>query len=78
MTTINFAVPLHAGLVRLEIFDVRGQKVRTLAEESLPAGQHSRVWNGRTDDGRQVASGVYFYRLSGRDFTQTRKMVAVQ
>jgi subtilisin-like proprotein convertase family protein len=78
MTEISFSVPQNAGLVRLEIFDVRGQKVRTLAQEALAAGQHTRTWNGRHDDGRQVASGVYFYRLSGRDFHQTRKMVVVQ
>ncbi|MEZ4388922.1 MAG: proprotein convertase P-domain-containing protein [Candidatus Krumholzibacteriia bacterium] len=78
MTEISFAVPQDAGLVRLEIFDVRGQKVRTLAQEALPAGQHTRTWNGRTDAGRQVASGVYFYRLSGNNFSDTRKMVVVQ
>jgi len=78
MTEISFAVPQGAGLVRLDIFDVRGQKVRSLAQEALPAGQHTRVWNGRNDEGRAVASGVYFYRLTGRGFEQTRKMVVVQ
>ncbi len=78
MTEISFAVPQGAGLVSLEVFDVRGQKVRTLAREALPAGQHTRTWNGRTDEGRQVASGVYFYRLAGNNFSETRKMVVVQ
>lgn len=77
-TEINFAVPNDAGTVRLEVFDVRGTKVRTLVDQALPAGRHTSVWNGRTDEGRQVASGVYFYRLTGRGFAETRKMVAVQ
>ncbi len=78
MTEIRFAVPESAGLVRLEIFDVRGQKVRTLVQAALPSGQHTRIWHGRDDVGGQVASGVYFYRLRGGGFDQTRKMVVVQ
>ena len=77
-TEIRFAVPPQAGHVRLEIFDVRGQKVRTLVEGALPAGDHARVWQGRTDTGRPAPSGVYFYRLSGDGFSETRKMVVVQ
>jgi hypothetical protein len=67
-TEISFAVPTDAGTVRLEVFD----------DQALPSGRHTSVWNGRTDKGRQVASGVYFYRLTGRGFSETRKMVAVQ
>lgn len=77
-TEISFAVPADAGLVRLEIFDLRGQKVRTLLDEILPAGQHTQTWNGRDDAGLPVPSGVYAYRLTGRGFTQTRKMAIVQ
>jgi len=77
-TTIAFAVPQDAGTVVLEIFDVRGQRVRTLVQEPLPAGHHTRIWHGRTDAGTQVASGVYFYRLRGQGFSETQKMVLVQ
>ncbi len=77
-TEIAFSVPAAAGPVRLEIFDVRGQKIRTLVDGTLPAGQHTRTWHGRTDRGGRVASGLYFYRLQGDGFQQTRKMVVVQ
>jgi len=78
MTEISFAVPQNGGQVSLEIFDVRGQKVRTLVQSHLEAGNHTRTWNGRDDRGGQVASGVYFYRLAGDGFVQTRKMTVVQ
>jgi subtilisin-like proprotein convertase family protein len=77
-TTISFAVPANAGLVTLSIYDVSGRKVNTLEQGNLPAGQYSRVWHGRDDTGRQVSSGVYFYKLSGAGFSQTRKMVVLQ
>ncbi len=77
-TTIAFEVPANAGLVTLAIYDVSGRQVRTLAQESLAPGQHTRTWQGRDDGGRAVASGVYFYKLTGDGFTQTRKMVVVQ
>jgi subtilisin-like proprotein convertase family protein len=77
-TTIAFEVPADAGVVTLSIFDVSGRKVRTLAQESLAPGRYQRVWQGRDDTGRQVSSGVYFYRLTGSGFTETRKMVVIQ
>jgi len=77
-TEISFAVPAEAGLVTLDIFDLRGFKVRNLERSQLSPGVYMRVWNGRDDDGTAVSSGVYFYRLSGSNFTQTRKMLIVQ
>lgn len=59
-----------AAPVRLELFDVTGQRVRTLLRSTLPAGTHATSWNGRDDAGRSVASGVYLVRLTtpgGRD-----------
>jgi len=77
-TEIHFSVPADAGLVTLDIFDVRGLKVRSLERSNLEAGTYSRVWNGRDETGSPVSSGVYFYRLSGNNFSQTSKMVMVQ
>ena len=77
-TEISFAVPAEAGLVTLDIFDLRGFKVRNLERSQLAPGVYMRVWNGRDDAGTAVSSGVYFYRLSGSNFTQTRKMLIVQ
>lgn len=62
------------GAVRLEIFDILGNRIRALVEEYLPAGQHRVEWDGRDAAGKTAASGIYFYRLEIGDFTQTRKM----
>lgn len=61
-TTISFAIPRDAA-VRLEIFDVMGRKVRTLLDGRRPLGHHSIAWNGRSDSGEDVSSGVYFYHF---------------
>ena len=61
-TTINFSVPKTAS-VSLVIYNIRGQKVKELLNESLEYGNHSVVWNGRDESNRSVASGVYFARL---------------
>ncbi|MBD3221550.1 Omp28-related outer membrane protein [bacterium] len=68
----------RAGQARLEIFNARGQLVRVLADEALPAGAHEFTWQGRTDTGQQAASGTYFYRLVTGDETLTRKMTLVK
>jgi M6 family metalloprotease-like protein len=70
-TLISFQVAL-AGEVKLEIYDLLGQRVRSLAEGELIPGLHQRLWDGRDQGGRPVASGVYFCRLraGGQVFSQ--------
>ena len=51
--------------MRLEIFDVLGQRVRTLIAETQAAGFHPVVWDSRDDGGREVAAGVYLYAIAG-------------
>jgi hypothetical protein len=76
-TTINFDLPAPAH-VRLDIFNILGQRVRTLLDRAMPAGTHAVRWDGRDGDGRPVASGVYFYRLdAGRDVAK-RKMILLK
>ncbi|HOS65674.1 MAG TPA: right-handed parallel beta-helix repeat-containing protein [Candidatus Latescibacteria bacterium] len=74
VTTIRFALP-EAGHVTLAVYDVRGVLVRTLADRSLPAGAHAVVWDGYDTMGREVASGVYVYRLTAAQGVVTRRMV---
>jgi hypothetical protein len=69
------ALPCH---VRLEIFNVLGQKIRTLVDEEQGEGTNQVVWDGRNQMGNEVASGVYFYKLKAGDFGQTKKMVLVR
>ncbi|MCK5618654.1 MAG: hypothetical protein KAJ17_04600, partial [Candidatus Krumholzibacteria bacterium] len=63
---------------RLVVYDVRGARVRTLVDETAMGGKYTVAWDGRNDQGQSVGSGVYFYRLAGRHFTQTRKMLLLK
>ena len=76
-TQIVFDLP-EQGQVRLEIFDILGQKVRTVVNEELPVGRYHYVWDGRNQKGQEVASGIYLYRLHAADQLQTRKMTLLR
>jgi flagellar hook assembly protein FlgD len=76
-TTIAFSLR-ERGHVILTVYNVAGERVRTLAEESFDAGPQRVVWDGRNDAGAPVSSGVYFYRLVTGGFSQTRKMVLLK
>ena len=76
-TTINYELPT-ASVVRLDIHDVLGQKVRTLVHEAMEAGSHKAIWDGRNDAGLPVVSGTYIYRFEAGGFVRTRKMVLVK
>jgi hypothetical protein len=67
-----------AGNAELNIYNVKGQKVKTLVNEYLPAGNHEIVWNGLDSNGNQVSSGIYFYKLSTSLSTQVKKMVLMK
>lgn len=67
-----------AGDVRLTVRDLRGALVRTLHQGHLPAGAHSRVWDGLNQDGAAVASGVYLLVLEGGGHAVTGKMLLVK
>ena len=76
-TTIRFELP-QAAEATLEVFDVLGQKVKTLVRGALQAGTHSAVWHGRNELGAQVGNGVYLYRLQAGEFTQMRRMLLLK
>ena len=76
-TTIAFSLSTPSDVV-LEIFDVAGRKVTTLVDGQLPAGPYNAEWNGYSDGGERVASGVYFYRLTAGDRETSRKMVLLK
>lgn len=76
-TTVRFEVGT-TGQVELSVFDVQGRRVRRLVDGWLEAGAYARTWDGRTDNGREAGPGVYFYQLSTRDGTETRRMVRVR
>lgn len=76
-TTITFTVPASEK-VRLAVYDVRGALVKTLLDETLPAGTHVVRWDGTNSSGGVTGSGQYFYRLSAGSKTKTRKMLLLK
>jgi hypothetical protein len=76
-TTIKFNLP-EASAASLEIYNLKGQKVRTLLDDDLAKGSYSPVWNGLDDNLQPVSSGVYLYRLKAGDMVQTRKMMLMK
>lgn len=77
-TTISFTLP-EASHVTLTVYDVLGQKVRTLIDNELAtAGTHFQKWDGKDDFGHQVASGIYFYKLKADHFSAIKKMVMMK
>jgi hypothetical protein len=78
-TQITYYLPEGgARRVRLVVYDVRGARVRTLVDATAMGGKYTVEWDARNDHGQSVGSGVYFYRLAGRHFTQTRKMLLLK
>jgi len=76
-TRIKFSLAtMHA--THLDIFNILGQHVRLLVSEQLPAGQHELVWDGRDNNGRHVASGVYLYRIMAGSFLSVKRMMLVK
>jgi hypothetical protein len=76
-TTIRYSLAKRSDVV-LEIYNTIGQRIRTLFSGSQTTGEYAAVWDGTTDNGGHVASGVYFYRLRTGDFTAVRKLVMIR
>ena len=62
-TTISFSLPEDSD-VELSIFNIKGQKIRSLLNNQITAGEHSIVWNGKDASGKKISSGVYLYKLN--------------
>ena len=79
-TSIQYSVDSRQTSVpiTLRVYNIRGQLVRILVEGEIEPGNHQVVWDGRDDNGEEVSSGVYFYRLAGGDEMQTRRMVLLK
>lgn len=76
-TQIQIDLP-EAVDFRLTIYDITGRQVRTLYQGRLAAGYHRFNWDSRSDGGAEVAAGIYFCRMSSREFTASRKMLLVK
>jgi hypothetical protein len=82
-TTISFELPA-ASRVNLQIFNVLGQEVSSLFNGDVAAGKYDVVWNGKDNNGRSIASGIYFYKLhaaasiGGKEFSSIKKMLLLK
>ena len=76
-TTIQYQLP-EDGRVSLVIYNMMGQKVRTLLSGEKEAGYHQVVWDGCDDRGMKVSSGIYVYHIGVADFHKSRKFILVE
>jgi hypothetical protein len=76
-TTISYSLP-NSGRVLLTVYTSLGQEVRTLIDDVQEVGAYTIRWDGRDSVGRQVASGVYFYRMHAGDFSDTKRMMLLK
>ena len=76
-TTISFELS-ESGKTQIEIFNVKGQKVKTLLDEEMEIGKHSVTWSGTDGNNRQAASGIYFYRISVNNKQKINKMIMLK
>ena len=83
VTTITYQLPFESK-VTIGIYNILGQKVITLIDENKPAGYYDLQWNGLSQKGGKVASGIYIYRMtaesadSGEKFSQNKRMVMLK
>jgi hypothetical protein len=76
-TVIEYSLPKGSS-VEIVVYNILGQKVRTLLDECQRAGRHRVLWDGRDDKGKEVSSGIYLYRIKTSEFAQTKKMVLLR
>jgi len=76
-TKIEYSL-INSGQVSLEIFSIKGQKVKTLVNGNKETGSYTVIWNGKDDNDMSVVSGVYLYKLKTGNYEQTRKMILLK
>ena len=76
-TKISYALPNDCH-VKMTIYNLLGQKIKVLVDEHQTAGTKDVYWNGKDDNGKEVASGVYFYKLDAGEFTWSRRMLLIR
>jgi hypothetical protein len=82
-TMIRFSIPpeIAAGAlveVKLQIYNTLGELVRTLVDQTMPPGRYTARWNGRNQLGKQVAAGIYLYRIVAGEYSATKRMLLLK
>ncbi len=75
--TIKFALK-QSNITKLDIFNLKGQKVKSLVNKELKAGIHKIIWDGKNNQGKTASSGIYFYRIQSGKFTKFDKMIVIK
>ncbi len=76
-TTIRYSI-MEKTPVQIDIYNLKGQKVKSLVQETKAAGNYNVVWNGTDDNNRPVSSGVYFFKMNAGKYSATRKMILMK
>jgi len=76
-TTISYSMK-EAGDVRIDIYNLKGQRVKTVVNEFAGVGAHQVVWNGQDDSNNSCASGLYFYKMKSGRYSKTNKMILMK
>ncbi|MCL1827853.1 MAG: T9SS type A sorting domain-containing protein, partial [Candidatus Cloacimonetes bacterium] len=76
-TTIVYSLQA-AGEVSLEIYNIKGQQIKTLVNEYKTAGSHDVIWNGLDSYGNPISSGIYFYQMKTADYTSVKKLILLK
>ena len=76
-TTISFDMSVDGDVV-IDIYNIRGQKIKTLVDDFYSAGSYTAVWNGIDENNRSVSSGIYFYCMQTQGFTSVRRMMMLK
>ena len=76
-TTISYSLSQGEN-VKIEVYNVRGQLVRTLVNENKAAGHHKVVWTGVDNNNRPVSSGVYYYKMTAGKYSSSKKMILMK
>ncbi len=76
-TSISYSLP-KSSTVTIEVYNAKGQLIRTLVNETRAAGNHNIVWNGTDNNNHPVSSGIYFYKMRSDSYVSTKKMVMMK
>lgn len=77
ITKIRYGLP-NANNTTIQIYDILGRKVRTLLDENQSAGYHEVIWDAHDDYGNKVATGVYFYRIQVKSYSDVKKLLILK
>ncbi len=76
-TNISFTLE-NSGRVKVEIFNIAGQKIITLCDNNYEAGKHNLIWRGNNDNDKAISSGVYLYRMKTKDYLSVGKVILMK